>query len=294
MSSRASRVGYADAMSTLAVFLALGGGAWALAKNSVDERAIENGSVRSQELKDDDVRGVDIETNAVGSSEVADGALGSAEVGDGTLSGADVADRSLGAAEVADGALGAAQIANGSLTGAEVTNGSLTGADVANGSLTGLDLETGSIDPEDVDPLGDGLALPVRGGTFAQLRDIGTGGDLLFGPVSGRGAADPDMAEVQMATPNETGEFGRLFVWLETAPAAGESRTFSLVRRGSPSSAILDTGLSCTVPAGQEFCTTDQFVLVSTQLIAIEVDNTGAGLSASDDAYLGIEYGVRI
>jgi hypothetical protein len=217
------RIGYAEAMSTLAVFIALGGGAWALARDSVDERAIENGTVRSQELKDDDVRGVDIEANAV----------------------------------------------------------------------VGADVRTGSLDPEDINPAGNGLALPLRGGLLAQVRDVGTGGDVLFGGISGRTDADADMDEVQMHTPNGTGEFGRMFVRVESTLAAGETRTFTLVRRAAPGGQIFDLAVSCTVAAGQQFCTSDQVVQVNTQLVAVKVESSGAGLNAGDDAYIGIEYGVR-
>ena len=80
-----TRLSYANVVATVALFIALGGGAWALAKDSVGSREIENGSVRSQELKDDDLRGADIQADAVQSSDVADDSLTGTDVQESSL-----------------------------------------------------------------------------------------------------------------------------------------------------------------------------------------------------------------
>ena len=80
-----TRLSYANVVATVALFIALGGGAWALAKDSVGSREIANGSVRSQELKDDDVRGADIEADAVQGSDVADDSLTGTDVQESSL-----------------------------------------------------------------------------------------------------------------------------------------------------------------------------------------------------------------
>ena len=76
---------YANVVATVALFIALGGGAWALAKDSVGSREIANGSVRSQELNDDDVRGADIQADAVHGSDVADDSLTGTDVQESSL-----------------------------------------------------------------------------------------------------------------------------------------------------------------------------------------------------------------
>ena len=96
-----TRLSYANVVATVALFIALGGGAWALAKDSVGSREIENGSVRSQELKDGDVRGADIEANAVQGSDVADDSLTGTDVQESSLmlqppSGGQILDRLRG------------------------------------------------------------------------------------------------------------------------------------------------------------------------------------------------------
>jgi hypothetical protein len=78
------RLSYANVIATVALFVALGGGAYAakVAKNSVGASQIKK--------------------NAVGTSEVAAGAVGSSEVVDGSLVGADVAESTLGQVPSAD------------------------------------------------------------------------------------------------------------------------------------------------------------------------------------------------
>lgn len=68
-------ISYANVMSTIAVFLALGlGGAWAadqLAKNSVKSKQVKNESLKSKDLKDGKaVTGADIKDESVGSADV--------------------------------------------------------------------------------------------------------------------------------------------------------------------------------------------------------------------------------
>lgn len=70
-----ARLTYANVMATIAVFLALGAGAYAathLSKNSVTSRAIRNGQVKR----------MDLATNAVDASKIKDGTIGSADFSD--------------------------------------------------------------------------------------------------------------------------------------------------------------------------------------------------------------------
>ncbi len=56
---------YANVMVTLLTFVVLGGGAYAIStkapKNSVNSRAIKDGSVKSPDVKDDSLTGADIQ-----------------------------------------------------------------------------------------------------------------------------------------------------------------------------------------------------------------------------------------
>ena len=105
---------YANVVSTLALFVALGGGvaiAAAVQKNSVKSSSVKNESLRSKDLKDDE---------AVGTSEVVDDSLGAADLAGGSVGAAEIADGEVGAAELTDsepahvvGANGEPAFANG-------------------------------------------------------------------------------------------------------------------------------------------------------------------------------------
>lgn len=68
-------ISYANVMSTIAVFLALGiGGAWAadqLAKNSVSSKQVKNGSLKSKDLKDGKgVTGADVKDESLTAADI--------------------------------------------------------------------------------------------------------------------------------------------------------------------------------------------------------------------------------
>jgi hypothetical protein len=59
-----SRLSYGNVVATLALFIALGGGAYALSRNSVGSKEIAKDAVRSSEVKDDRVKGKDVEESS--------------------------------------------------------------------------------------------------------------------------------------------------------------------------------------------------------------------------------------
>jgi hypothetical protein len=62
------RLSYANVMATLAVFIALGGGAWAVAigRNDVGSREIAKNAVGGSELKDNKTKGKDVDEASLG------------------------------------------------------------------------------------------------------------------------------------------------------------------------------------------------------------------------------------
>lgn len=72
---------YANVMSTLAVFLALGlGGAWALSRNDVRSKHIKNGAVRSIDVANRNIRGNDLRRNTIDGDEVFERTLNAADI----------------------------------------------------------------------------------------------------------------------------------------------------------------------------------------------------------------------
>jgi hypothetical protein len=91
-----TKLSYANVMATIAVFLALVGGAWAIGKNSIGPRQIRPDAVRSSELKTGAVKPQDIAAGAVGTDKLADGGVTTEKLADGAATGAKVDEASLG------------------------------------------------------------------------------------------------------------------------------------------------------------------------------------------------------
>ncbi|HZA89167.1 MAG TPA: hypothetical protein VE401_02955 [Solirubrobacterales bacterium] len=73
LSNLRRRLTFANVMSTIAVFVALGGGAYAAAK--VDSGDIEDDSVRSKDIKDDKLKGKDVKTDKLRGDDIDESTL---------------------------------------------------------------------------------------------------------------------------------------------------------------------------------------------------------------------------
>lgn len=131
-----SHLSFANAISMIALFVALGGTSYALAKNSIGAREIKKNGVGASEIKKNAVRAAEINRNAVTASELRSNAVAGGDVADGTIGNADLGDNSVAAGELADNSVGGSEIGDGQVGTTEVTNGSLLAADFATNELT--------------------------------------------------------------------------------------------------------------------------------------------------------------
>jgi hypothetical protein len=109
---------FANVVSVIALFVALGGASYAavtLPKNSVGPKQIKKRAVRGKHINKNAVSSSKIQSNAITGSKIADGAVGSSEVFDNSLTADDLADASVGSAELADGSVNSAKVADGSI-----------------------------------------------------------------------------------------------------------------------------------------------------------------------------------
>jgi hypothetical protein len=123
-----SHLSFANVISLIALFVALGGTGYAatqLAKNSVTAKAIKKNAVGASEIKRNAVRASEIRSNAVGGSEILDSGV----------TGLDLADNSVGAGELGDDSVGSGELAADSVGSGEVTDGSLGEGDLQAGLL---------------------------------------------------------------------------------------------------------------------------------------------------------------
>jgi hypothetical protein len=189
-----------NVMGILALFVALGGTAYATHPDGADTISsadIVNNQVMSADLRDNDVRSVDVRDDtslngglaaqdlgpgSVGASELAADAVpaNGRSLGDGSTK---VADNAIGVFEIAPAAVAGSEVRNNSLTGDDVdestlyNDDSLTGADIDETTLAGRPLRGG--DTIDASPRGEPLgetatliandALAVRGVCFQDI-----------------------------------------------------------------------------------------------------------------------------
>jgi hypothetical protein len=113
MKREGRRPSYADVVSTLALFAALGGTAFAaatLAPRSVGERQLRPGAVTADKIRKNAVSAPKIMALAVKEGKLAGGAVSAAKLGTGAVT----------AEKLASGAVGTASIADSAVTGAKV------------------------------------------------------------------------------------------------------------------------------------------------------------------------------
>jgi hypothetical protein len=80
------RLTYANVIATVALFVALGGGAYALnGRNTVDAGDLKKNAVKASEIATNAVRKAEVQTNAIGTEEVTDAALLSEDFAPGEL-----------------------------------------------------------------------------------------------------------------------------------------------------------------------------------------------------------------
>jgi len=87
------RLTYANVMATLAMFVALGGGAYAAA--TIGSSDIKKRAVRAKHIKTSAVKGRQIKAGVVGTSELRDGAVTSGKIAGGTVGAGEIQDFSL-------------------------------------------------------------------------------------------------------------------------------------------------------------------------------------------------------
>jgi hypothetical protein len=122
------RLTYANVMSSIAVFLVLGGAtaiAAGLAKNSVGTKQLKKNAVTTAKIKNNAVTTGKIRNGAVTASKLGAGAVGASAIGAGSITGD----------KLAGGAVGSGQLADGSVTSSKVANGAITREKLADGAL---------------------------------------------------------------------------------------------------------------------------------------------------------------
>jgi hypothetical protein len=211
----------------VAVYIALGGVAWAVQvapKNSVVSKSIKNGQVKK----------ADVGAGAVNASKVAADALTGAQIDESTLG------QVPNAAQLG-GSPASAYLKGSDTVGGTALTGTYASPAIANGSIS-----TAKFDPDSHAPDSDRLGglnpaaygAGVMSGRISGLTGSGVGG---FASPSGASSAAATALEVAFLSPGVPTVARDLNVMVTDAPGSGQLRQFTLNVDGT------DTSLTCVM-----------------------------------------------
>ena len=126
-----------------AMFIALGGTAYALERGSITSRELARGAVKSSHIKTGKVKRSEIHARAVGPSEIRTDAVRSREIASDAVGESEIEDGAVGADELVDESVGTAKLFDASVTAPKLAANAVSGASVADGSLALADLAAG-------------------------------------------------------------------------------------------------------------------------------------------------------
>ncbi len=130
------RLTYANVMSSLAVFLVIGGAtafaATELGKNTVGSKQLKQNAVTTGKIKKEAVAGGKIKNGAVGNSKLGGASVSSEKLADAAVTGGKIATAAVNGDKIAASAVNSAKVQDGSLTGTDINQGTLNGVKAAN------------------------------------------------------------------------------------------------------------------------------------------------------------------
>lgn len=130
--TRKFRISPAMILSIVALFVALGGSAYAvgIGKNTVRSPQIVDGTVRTVDVRDNAVNAAKIAPDAVGNDELAENSVTSQQVLDETLTNQDLGAASVTSSEIADGTVSATDLGANSVGSSELQSSSVRAAEL--------------------------------------------------------------------------------------------------------------------------------------------------------------------
>ena len=158
------RLSYANVMASIAVFIALGGGAYAAIN-------LPAGSVTSREIAKDAVRAKQIAKRAVRKKELARNAVRSRKIKDGRVKSFDLAAASVTTAKLADDSVSSPKLAPDSVTTPKLADESVTPPKLGTVDFAVVEAPgtTSSPTPTDLSPPGPELSLTLGPNAFATV-----------------------------------------------------------------------------------------------------------------------------
>lgn len=149
------RVTYANVMSSIAVFLVLGGGAAlaaGLAKNSVGSKQLKKNAVTETKIKNGVVTSGKIADGSIVTAKLADGSVVTGKIVNAAVTSDKLADGSVVTIKLADGAVTTVKLLNAAVTTAKLADNAVTAAKIAANSVAASEVVDNSIGSAEIAP----------------------------------------------------------------------------------------------------------------------------------------------
>jgi hypothetical protein len=132
------RLTYANVMSSLAIFLIIGGATAFAAVKKIGANEIKANSIKTGKIVKEAVTAGKIKNGAVTESKLGDGAVTTNKIADNAVTSPKIATNAVETSKINKAAVTNEKLADNAVTGSKVQDGSLTGADINQGSLTSV------------------------------------------------------------------------------------------------------------------------------------------------------------
>lgn len=125
------RLTYANVMSSLAVFLILGGAtafaAVQLGKNTVGSKQLKKNAVTAAKLKNEAVTNAKLKAGSVTETKLSNGSVTAAKLGENAVTNGKIGESAVTSGKLAGESVTTGKIANDAVTGAKINEGTLSG-----------------------------------------------------------------------------------------------------------------------------------------------------------------------
>lgn len=124
------RLTYANVVSSIALFLVLGGAtaiAAGLAKNSVGTKQLKNNAVTAAKIKNEAVTNGKLKAGSVTETKIANGTITAAKLGENSVTNGKIGESAVTTGKLAGEAVTTGKIANDAVTGSKVNESTLNG-----------------------------------------------------------------------------------------------------------------------------------------------------------------------
>jgi hypothetical protein len=124
------RLTYANVVSSIALFLVLGGAtaiAAGLAKNSVGTKQLKNNAVTAAKIKNEAVTNAKLKAGSVTETKIANGTITAAKLGENAVTNGKIGESAVTTGKLAGEAVTTGKIANDAVTGSKIDESTLSG-----------------------------------------------------------------------------------------------------------------------------------------------------------------------